>query len=277
MADGATPFPEVNVILESLLPRAREILGAHFVGMYLHGSLAYGDFDAESDVDFVVVTDEELTEEQFDAIRAMHDDIAAIDSPFAIQLEGTYISKRALWRFDPRQSLHPNIDRGRGERLKMMQYDDGWIVECHVLRERGLTLAGPQPRSLIAPVTPHALRQAMHRILDQWAARIFGDPSRMRTRGYQSFTVLSLCRILYTLDTGRVVSKPVAAQWAKDALGGPWAALIDRAWIGRQHPDALSPQEDIEWTLDFIAFARERRSALARPAASRDTEDRLNR
>jgi hypothetical protein len=245
--------------------------------MYLHGSLAYGDFDAESDVDFVVVTDEELTEEQFDAIRAMHDDIAAIDSPFAIQLEGTYISKRALWRFDPRQSLHPNIDRGRGERLKMMQYDDGWIVECNVLRERGLTLAGPQPRSLIAPVTPHALRQAMHRILDQWAARIFGDPSRMRTRGYQSFTVLSLCRILYTLDTGRVVSKPVAAQWAKDALGGPWAALIDRAWIGRQHPDALSPQEDIEWTLDFIAFARERRSALARPAASRDTEDRLNR
>lgn len=53
----ATPHREVNAALQELLSGARAILGSHFVGMYLDGSLALGDFDLEtSDLDFVVVT-----------------------------------------------------------------------------------------------------------------------------------------------------------------------------------------------------------------------------
>ena len=54
----ATPYPEINCVLEELLSRVRAILGRRFVGMYLDGSLAIGDFEADkSDLDFVVVTD----------------------------------------------------------------------------------------------------------------------------------------------------------------------------------------------------------------------------
>ena len=57
IAQPPTPYPEVNVLLFRLLKEVQEALGEQFIGMYLYGSLASGDFDEKSsDVDFVVVT-----------------------------------------------------------------------------------------------------------------------------------------------------------------------------------------------------------------------------
>jgi hypothetical protein len=200
-----TPYPEVNAVLFELLSGVQTILGNHFVGMYLEGSLASGDFDQDSDIDFVVVTDDEISGDLFSALQAMHDRIAAIDSWCATQLEGSYISRHALRRHDPADALHPNIERGKGERLKMVHHDDGWVIHRHILRERGITLAGLAPQILIDPVSPNDLKRAMLGLLQGWATQILGAPVQMKRRGYQSYTVLSLCRILYTLEHGTVV------------------------------------------------------------------------
>ena len=62
-AGAPTPFPYVNSVLGLLLANLRDTLGDYFVGLYLHGSLAGGDFDpGHSDIDFLVVTTEELPE-----------------------------------------------------------------------------------------------------------------------------------------------------------------------------------------------------------------------
>jgi len=249
MVDHPTPYPEVNVVLGELLPGLQAILRAQFVGMYLTGSLATGDFDRNSDVDFVVVTEEEVGGELFSALDILHRRVAIIDSWCATQLDGGYIPRRALRRFDPSNAVHAHIDRGSGEHLRMVQYDEG-VVQSHLLRERGITLEGPDPRTLIDKVTPGDLRNAMPRVLDGWASRILDDPARIATQGYQSYTVLSLCRILYTLEFGAVVSKQVAAQWGRQTLGQ--ALLIDRAWIGRQHPERAAASEDIDGTLALI-------------------------
>jgi hypothetical protein len=249
MVDHPTPYPEVNVVLGELLPGLQTILRAQFVGMYLTGSLATGDFDRNSDVDFVVVTEEEVDGELLSALAILHRRVAMIDSWCAIQLDGGYISRRALRRFAPSNAVHAHIDRGRGERLQMVQYDEG-VVQSHLLRERGITLEGPDPRTLIDKITPGDLRNAMPRVLDRWASPILDDPARIATQGYQSYTVLSLCRILYTFEFGAVVSKQVAARWAGQTLGQ--APLIDRAWIGRQHPERAAAAEDIDGTLALI-------------------------
>lgn len=47
-----TPYADVNEMLRELLVQAQTILGSHFVGMYLSGSLAPGDFNPHSsDID----------------------------------------------------------------------------------------------------------------------------------------------------------------------------------------------------------------------------------
>src|SRR5688572_1516922 len=91
-----TLSPGVNALIQELLQSVQRILGSRLIGLYLDGSLATGDFDQDSDIDFVVVTDASVSENMFLSLQAMHERIMAIDSPWALRLEGSYISQRAL-------------------------------------------------------------------------------------------------------------------------------------------------------------------------------------
>jgi len=258
-----TLYPKVNLVLQDLLPSVQSILGHHFLGMYLYGSLATGDFDCDSDVDYVVVTDDVLSNELVSALQDMHARIATIDSWCATQLEGSYVPQGALRQYDPVHALHLHIDRGKGEQLKKMQLDNallsrawwgGWVLLRDSLREKGVTLVGPAPRTLIDTVSPEELRQAALAILHGWAAQILDTPTEIDSRGYQPYTVLTLCRILFTLQNGSVASKPVAARWAQETLDQRWAPLIERAWVGRSNPDLKAQADEVHETLDFIRY-----------------------
>jgi hypothetical protein len=106
-----TIYPDVNVVLNELLPDVQKVLGNQFISMYLHGSLAGGGFDQDSDVDFVVITKGDLPEALFSALQSMHMHIATLNSWCATQLEGSYIPLHALQQYDPVHALHLHIDR----------------------------------------------------------------------------------------------------------------------------------------------------------------------
>jgi predicted nucleotidyltransferase len=248
-----TGDPAVNEIIQHVLNGAEFILDRHFIAMYLDGSLASGDFDQDSDIDFVVVTDEDVQGKLFETLRSFHDRLSILPSPWAIQLEGFYISLPALRRHDPAHVVCPNIERGGGERLKMVTLDQGWDVHRWVLRERGITLTGPDPKTLIDPVPPDRLRQAAAASAP-WLRQILAHPAQVTSAGYQSYIVLTLCRILYTLRTGQVASKPAAVQWAQANLDARWSPLIERAWIDRHSPNHAPSPENMAETLELIRF-----------------------
>jgi hypothetical protein len=76
--DRPTPYADVNAVVADLLTRVRTVLGPRFVGLYLDGSLAIGAFDpAKSDIDFLVVTDDELPDPIVRALHDMHVQLAA--------------------------------------------------------------------------------------------------------------------------------------------------------------------------------------------------------
>ena len=110
-----TPRPDVNEILNLLHTNITNILQNQFVGMYLFGSLANGDFDQHSDIDVLIVTDGEISSDTFSALQNMHAEIAKLDSPWAVQQEISYVPQKALRRFDPPNIQHPFLDRGAGE------------------------------------------------------------------------------------------------------------------------------------------------------------------
>lgn len=255
-----TPYPDVNVTLRLLLDEVCAILGADLVGLYLYGSLSSGDFDPDSsDIDFVVATARDLPASLVARLDVMHQRMAESGQFWARRLEGWYIPLAALRRFDPARARHPTIgldwDFGYGS------YRADWMIQLHIIREHGVAVWGPPPASLIDPVTPDQLRKAaLENALGFWAAQV-GDAGTagpelewLRTREYQAFAILTMCRILYTLETGEVVSKPVAAGWARRALDPVWTPLIERAllWRHDHQPDDLSD------TLRFIRFAIDR-------------------
>ncbi|MCP4356727.1 MAG: hypothetical protein GY796_01760, partial [Chloroflexi bacterium] len=85
----ASPYTDINEILNEVLTDTQVILGDGFVGMYLDGSLASGDFDYEtSDIDFVAATAVSPSPQQFAELVEMHGRIGKTNSKWAIELEG---------------------------------------------------------------------------------------------------------------------------------------------------------------------------------------------
>ena len=245
-----TPYPDVNATLQTILDGAQTVLGSRLVGMYVDGSLALGDFDEhESDIDFLVVTNSDVTGDTFTALQAMHAQFAASGSRWATEIEGSYLSQQALRRFDPAQTWFPRIQRGADESLRMEEHASDWVIHRAVLRDGGITLAGPAPQTLIDPVDPHDLRQAMTTYMRHpWWQTLLADPSQITTPGYQRYVILTLCRVRYTLAYGTVVSKPVAAQWAASRPARRWKDVIERArWSSSE-----LRERDIHDTLELV-------------------------
>ena len=242
-----TPYAEVNAILHEVHGRVQTMLGAHFRGMYLYGSLALGDFSPlTSDIDFVVVTDADLPPDRVAALHAMHADLAATWVPWGAELEVSYIPQPALRRHDPAQASYPRIERG--EELRIVKYNSGNVIQRYLLREHGIALAGPSLQAWIDPVPPDDLRRDVTAIAQEWLVPLRDDPVSLRHRGYQGYIVLTICRMLYTLQFGAIVSKPTAARWAREALGPRWAPLINRALAD----DSNETREMIRYALDHL-------------------------
>ena len=254
LKEPLTPFADVNAVLHVLLTGVQAVLGHRFVGMYLFGSLASGDFAPQrSDVDFVVVTDGELDGETLLALQAMHARITASGHKWATKLEGPYIPQGALRRHDPADAHHPAL-RVDGS-FDVDGHGSDWIIQRHVIREQGIVVAGPAPHTLIDPVTPDDLRQAALATLREWWSPQLNDHTYLQSREYQAYATLTMCRALYTLERGAVVSKAVAARWVRETTGERWAALIERALAWPHEPQA----DNLNETLDFVRYTLERR------------------
>jgi len=144
-----------------VLSNVQAVIGAHFHGMYLFGSLASGGFNPHSsDIDFVVVTDSDLPNELLSRLRSMHADIAASGLEWARELEGFYIPRDYLRRYNPAQRF-PSI--GVDWDFNVGGQDSAGVIMRHILREQGIVLAGPPLRERIDPVTAAQIRRLQPR------------------------------------------------------------------------------------------------------------------
>jgi predicted nucleotidyltransferase len=232
-----TQYAEINKILDLLLSSAVKVLGNQLVGMYLYGSLSSGDFNLEtSDIDFLVVTTSTLSDKTIAELESMHHRIWKSGLKWASKLEGSYIPKRDIRRHDHRSPPCPTINEGQ---FYLDKRGSDWIIQRHVIREQGIVLAGPDPKTLIDPVSPDDIRRAALGVLREWWFPMLENPSWLKKHGveYHAFAILTMCRALYALEHGTIVSKPTAARWAQGELGGEWSQIIERALthqVGRE-------------------------------------------
>jgi predicted nucleotidyltransferase len=254
-----TSYPDLNQVLEILVASVKAILKKDFVGAYLQGSFAAGGYDQHSDVDFVIVVEQEFSPGQVEDLQVMHSRIYKIDSPWATRLDGSYFPKEILRRQDLPEVKLWYLDNGHRSMVRSTHCNT--LVVRWVLREHGVTLAGPTPETLVSLVEGKKLRKEIYEVITDWGEEILQNPERYNNRFYQSFIVLSYCRMLHSLHTGRVGSKRAGADFAKSILDSRWTGLIDRTSAGRLNPSVSvrkpADSADFEATLDFIRYVRE--------------------
>ncbi|MGC9358053.1 MAG: aminoglycoside adenylyltransferase domain-containing protein [Anaerolineae bacterium] len=258
------PYPELREVLEIFVAEVKAELAENLVGIYLVGSLASGGFDADSDVDFLVVIHTELTEANIRNLQAIQRRIHGIDCYPAKHLEGSYISISDLndWGTVGRKKLY-YFDNG-STTFEWSVHDNNWHVRW-ILRERGITLVGEQPETLLRPIPPAELLSEMEtsliRITDAFTEAITRPLNFWNSRFGQSFAILTCCRILHTLHTGTVQSKKVGAKWARQHVETRWIPLLDQAWREREGVRfgvkiGQKADEDLLYeTLEFMRYA----------------------
>ena len=246
-----TFYIDINEILDILLVGTKAILDQQFVGIYLYGSLASGDFDPKSsDIDFVVVTDDFLSGEIISKLEDLHKRIWSNGLKWAAKLEGAYVPKGLIRRHDPNGHPCPTVNE---KQFYVGHLGNDWIIQRHVIREYGVVLEGPDPKLLIDPVSPDEIRQSVLGVLEEWWFPMLDHPNWLGERGseYHAYAVISMCRSLHALKHGTIVSKPKAAKWAQMEFY-EWSPLIEKALIAQHEKNG----DFLDEALDFIRFTR---------------------
>jgi predicted nucleotidyltransferase len=269
MNKGLTAFPELDRILSEYSRKIQEILGNNFVGMYLQGSLAIGDFDMTSDVDFIVVIKEEPTAEQVKTLQEAHTQMYGQNNRWVKRMEYSFFP---LKKFREQSSPYNNGAHNDSEERKIWYFDNGHSTieksdHCNTLvtrwtvREKGVAVIGPDAKTLINPIKLNDLKKEIKDSLIGWGRELLVDPEPYRNRFYQAYLVLNFARMLQDIYEGRITSKLEGANWAKKNLDHKWRDLIDFCWEQRKDPNISIRQPAAEGmyeqSIEFVKYCIE--------------------
>lgn len=222
-----TPYQDINDLLAAWTEGVQNILGENIVGLYLSGSLTYGDFVPErSDIDLQAVVQNPLNENQLKPIEQLHKDLNERYPVWKGRLECSYVPLKLMQEVLPPKTPRPwwGFDTLYAE----APAGNEWIINHYFLSRHGIALHGPDFNTLIPPLDMREVKKASARdLFKEWEPKI-NDPEWLANPHYQSYLVLNLCRVLHTVVGGEPSSKKIATKWTKEKYP-QWKNLIDEA------------------------------------------------
>ena len=222
-----TQYADIDRLLESLLSHIRRIFHERLVGLYLYGSLTTGDFDPDSsDIDLLAVISSQITTPEFYALRTMHGDFARDNPEWEDRVDVVYLPVTSLRTFRSEKSPIV-ISPGEPFHVREGEALRDWLQNWYIVRESGLALFGPPPKTIIPPITQDEFVDAVRRYVTEVSEQVRYE------RKSQSYAILTMCRALYMHRTGKQASKRQAALWAQQELP-EWSRLIQDALVWRQ-------------------------------------------
>ncbi|MBQ1047051.1 DUF4111 domain-containing protein [Micromonospora sp. C51] len=219
--------------IRQLVGLVERVLGDRLVGAYLHGSAVLGGLRPASDIDVLVVAARSLTGRER---RLLLDGLLAtsgsVNRARPIELTVVVATEVRPWRYPP------TVDFQYGE-WRRAAYLSGAVPQPETMVDLALVvaaaragdhpLAGPPPARLLAAV-PTA---------DVVRASVAGVPGLLDDLdGDTRNVLLTLARVWFTVTTGAVRAKDVAADWALARLPPehrPVLAHARRLYLDRRY------------------------------------------
>jgi aminoglycoside 9-adenylyltransferase len=200
------------------------------LGVYLFGSSALGCLRPTSDIDVLVLTQRSLSRDERQSLTAFLLQFSGSRGTVApgrpLEVTSLVLEDVVPWRYPP------VCDFLYGEWLRPEFLTD-WLPERHSntdlavlirsVRQHATCLQGPHPSDLLAPVPLQDVRRAIHDSLGPLLNDLVGDERNV---------LLTLARMVVTLETGQIVSKDEAATWILPSLPGPHRSVLSLAAQG---------------------------------------------
>lgn len=223
----------------------REVV--RLVAFYAGGSLGTGDFrPGVSDLDLAAVVESAPDPAMEAALTRLHQELAEADAA-AAKLHCFYLPRDRLG--DPDE---PQLNWAHGE---LYRRPFTVVARAELLRH-GVTVLGPEPASLFAPVDSAALRAAVRTELTGFWAGAVAKPHLWTQDVYVDLGLLTVARVEATLTEDRLLTKREALT-RLDRFGVP-AGLVEE--ISRRRAGRAVALTDAE---------REARAEVARAVVAR--------
>lgn len=245
-----TAHASIDELLLELRAHLRRMLGEKLIGLYLYGSLVTGDFDpAISDIDLLAAISADLTPAEFNQLQGMHHEFARAHPHWDNRIEVAYLSQMGLQTFHTQDSPIAVISPGEPFNLKRAGRE--WLMNWWMVREMGVTVDGPPPETIIAPITTDEFVECIRSHALNWGEWM----KDARSLGAQAYVILTLSRALYTMQHRTQVSKKRAAQWVQQRYP-QWTELTERAlrWRVAGENALEEPMEMFVETEKFVYF-----------------------
>lgn len=244
--EAGRPYPLLH--MEALLAPVLSYLDEHrpgdLAGAYLYGSAATAGLRPDSDVDLLVLTRTSLTEPERSSLISMLLSVSGwhghtAEFPEVADRRPLELTSLVVADVAPLPQI-PRRDFQFGEWLRAELLDGqvppavsdpDVVVLLATAQTAHRVLRGQALDALVAPVPPELLRQALLALLPE----LLNDPA-----GEELFFLLTLARMLVTIETGQIVAKDVAAQRVAPRLTGHDRALLEMAgqdYLGLVHVD----------------------------------------
>lgn len=232
-----------------------EILPVKMVGIYLYGSAVDGGLRPQSDLDFFVVVDATVSEEEKPRL------VQAL-----LQISGAIGNTAGLRYLEVTLVHQEELDKGTFPIQREFQYGEwlrtdyltGFIPQKTIdpdltillrkVKQNSITLYGKEAMEVIPAVSNEAFIQAIQTNVPQLIQEIEED---------QTNVILTLCRMLYSVQTGQILPKDQAATYCLSYLPLPFHTLVEEAkeaYLGTTTP---TPTTDSKRLADFGAIMAE--------------------
>ncbi len=259
----------VTPVLDALPPVVREITTAAWerladrapglmTGLYLHGSLGFGEFTASSDIDFVATTAHRPDLTEVETLRELHAELEA-EHP-TIHYDGFYVLASDL-AVPP--GVCPAVPGTSAGLFSVSNHPDIILASWHELAHHGVTVFGPDLADLPIHTDDTALRAyTVEHLTSYWRGQVEAmdrHPEESSVPGATAWGVLGTARLRYRLETGEMASKGTAARHAMEQMDPQWRPILEEALAIREGRGSLPRYADDPQRrcADTIAFMTE--------------------
>ena len=217
-------------ILQKLRDDFQRILGDHLVGIYVHGSVAFGCYRWDvSDVDFLAVVKETLTlSEKIALIEAI---LSAEEIAPKKGVEMSVVRADVLrpFLYPTPFELHYSVSHLARIRSDIREYcenmhgvDPDLVAHCTVIRAVGFALCGRPIEEVFGEVPKEYYLESIRFDVENAEDDILENPV---------YIILNLCRVLAYIRENAVISKKDGGLWGVGNLSLSDREMIEKALI----------------------------------------------
>lgn len=246
---------KIDKVLTEIVRQYEDILGNNLVGIYVHGSLAFGCFNSrKSDIDFIVVVNSEPAVEEKEALIKLLLKLSSEVSEKGFEMSVVLAEVCERFIYPTPFELHYSAMHMQRCKENLRKYcttmkgtDKDLAAHFTVIKTVGYTIEGQPISKVFGEVPRSAYLDSIELDVKNAVEDICDNPV---------YIILNLCRVLAFKQDGLILSKEQGGLWGMKNLDEKYESFIAKALKAYSNEENVDFNEQI--SLSFCHYMIEK-------------------